>query len=151
MSGGVSPTIPARAREDGSGQPVVLVPEATAKGYAEATIGDSVNLSQITSKTRRGRVGKGVANTLDTNMQQYTITDRSIRRLTPLECERLQAFPDHWTLHGKDGEQISDTQRYKTLGNAVTVNVIEDIFMRFFESLKEAANDMIAKALGVEL
>lgn len=65
-----------------------------------------------------------------------------IRRLTPLECERLQAFPDYWTLHGKDGEQISDTQRYKTLGNAVTVNVIDDIFMRFFESLKEVANDM---------
>ena len=44
-----------------------------------------------------------------------------IRRLTPTECERLQAFPDGWT------EGLSDTQRYKTLGNAVTVNVIRDI------------------------
>lgn len=44
-----------------------------------------------------------------------------IRRLTPLECERLQAFPDNWTAG------VSDTQRYKTLGNAVTVNVIRDI------------------------
>ena len=43
----------------------------------------------------------------------------SIRRLTPVECERLQGFPDGWT------EGISDTQRYKCLGNAVTVNVIE--------------------------
>jgi len=43
----------------------------------------------------------------------------SIRRLTPIECERLQGFPDGWT------EGISDTQRYKCLGNAVTVNVIE--------------------------
>jgi len=42
-----------------------------------------------------------------------------IRRLTPVECERLQGFPDDWT------EGISDTQRYKCLGNAVTVNVIE--------------------------
>jgi DNA (cytosine-5)-methyltransferase 1 len=41
-----------------------------------------------------------------------------IRRLTPTECERLQGFPDGWT------EGISDTQRYKCLGNAVTVNVI---------------------------
>jgi DNA (cytosine-5)-methyltransferase 1 len=41
-----------------------------------------------------------------------------IRRLTPLECERLQGFPDNWT------EGLSDTQRYKTLGNAVTTNVI---------------------------
>jgi len=46
---------------------------------------------------------------------------RNIRRLTPLECERLQSFPDGWT------EGISDTQRYKCLGNAVTVNVIEAI------------------------
>jgi len=46
---------------------------------------------------------------------------RNIRRLTPTECERLQGFPDGWT------EGISDTQRYKCLGNAVTVNVIEAI------------------------
>lgn len=45
----------------------------------------------------------------------------SIRKLTPTECERLQGFPDGWT------EGISDTQRYKCLGNAVTVNVIEAI------------------------
>jgi DNA (cytosine-5)-methyltransferase 1 len=44
-----------------------------------------------------------------------------IRRLTPTECERLQGFPDGWT------EGVSDTQRYKTLGNAVTVNVIREI------------------------
>ena len=42
-----------------------------------------------------------------------------IRRLTPVECERLQGFPDGWT------EGVSDTQRYKCLGNAVTVNVTE--------------------------
>ena len=44
--------------------------------------------------------------------------DYKIRRLTPLECERLQGFPDGWT------EGVSDTQRYKCLGNAVTTNVI---------------------------
>ena len=44
-----------------------------------------------------------------------------IRRLTPVECERLQGFPDGWT------EGLSDTQRYKCLGNAVTTNVIEAI------------------------
>jgi DNA (cytosine-5)-methyltransferase 1 len=47
-----------------------------------------------------------------------------IRRLTPTECERLQGFPDGWT------EGISDTQRYKCLGNAVTVNVITEIGKR---------------------
>ena len=44
-----------------------------------------------------------------------------IRKLTPIECERLQGFPDNWT------EGVSDTQRYKQMGNAVTVNVIEAI------------------------
>ena len=44
-----------------------------------------------------------------------------IRRLTPIECERLQGFPDNWT------EGLSDTQRYKCLGNAVTTNVITEI------------------------
>ena len=47
-----------------------------------------------------------------------------IRRLTPLECERLQGFPDNWT------DSVSDTQRYKQMGNAVTVNVVEAIIRR---------------------
>lgn len=53
-------------------------------------------------------------------------TDK-IRRLTPLECERLQGFPDYWTEEGVDGEKISDTQRYKCCGNAVTTTVITHI------------------------
>lgn len=48
-------------------------------------------------------------------------TPLQIRRLTPTECERLQGFPDNWT------EGFSDTQRYKMMGNAVTVNVIKAI------------------------
>lgn len=45
----------------------------------------------------------------------------AIRRLTPLECERLQTLPDHYT------DMVSDTQRYKALGNAWTVDVIAHI------------------------
>ena len=56
--------------------------------------------------------------------------NRHIRRLTPLECERLQGFPDNWTKSGVGNELISDTQRYKMCGNAVTTNVIESIFER---------------------
>ncbi len=44
--------------------------------------------------------------------------DTRIRRPTPIECERLQGFPDNWT------ESLSDTQRYKCLGNAVTVPIV---------------------------
>lgn len=61
----------------------------------------------------------------------------NIRRLTPMECERLQGFPDDFTKYGIDenGAQIdiSDSQRYKTLGNAVTVNVIQAIAKKFQE------------------
>ena len=57
------------------------------------------------------------------------------RRLTPLECERLQGFRDYFTAYGIDegGKRIaiSDTQRYKVLGNAVTVNVIRAIAEKF--------------------
>jgi len=71
----------------------------------------------------------GVSNSVDTSgwlrqmgrheEEKHGLTDYRIRRLTPIECERLQGFPDGWT------EGISDIQRYKCLENAVTVNVIE--------------------------
>ena len=59
--------------------------------------------------------------------------DFRIRRLTPVECERLQGFPDNWTKYGKDNEPISDTQRYKCCGNAVTTNVISAIIEEMFQ------------------
>lgn len=120
---GISVTIASHGGGMGAktGLYAVRVKEATKKGYTEAQEGDSINLAVPGSKTRRGRVGKGVAQTLDTGMQQYTPQGMKIRRLTPLECERLQGFPDQWT------EGVSDAQRYKTLGNAVTVNVVQAI------------------------
>ena len=72
----VAPTIAARAREDGSGQPVIKIKSATKKGYEAAKIGDSINYTHPDSKTRRGRVGKGVAQTLDTHCNQATLTDK---------------------------------------------------------------------------
>jgi DNA (cytosine-5)-methyltransferase 1 len=64
---------------------------------------------------------------------------RSIRRLTPIECERLQGFPDNWTKYGidKNGEEvlISDSQRYKMCGNAVTTNVITEIGKRLAQGV----------------
>lgn len=191
----IFPTIRATHYKSGDNQPLIKVKEATKKGYAEATVGDSINLAQPNSKTRRGRVGRGVANTIDTGMHQYTIqpvqtpdrfnkkqngrqikpdgepshtltaADRHgvllsktvraggrgsphgskqnwdsyevggvIRRLTPLECERLQAFPDNWTKYAESGEEVSDTQRYKMCGNAVTTTVIQAVFERIFSS-----------------
>jgi DNA (cytosine-5)-methyltransferase 1 len=87
--------------------------------------------------TRRRQAGsiysdKGISPPLDTaqggNRQPIISDDIKIRRLTPTECERLQGFPDGWT------EGLSDTQRYKCLGNAVTTNVITAIFKQLTRS-----------------
>lgn len=121
---GIAPTI--RAYQGGGLEPKIRVKEATSKGYAEAEVGDSVNLSHPNSKTRRGRVGKQVANTLLTGESQGVIEpDFRIRKLTPRECWRLQGFPD-WAFD-KAQEINSNSQLYKQAGNSVTVNVIAAI------------------------
>ena len=108
---------------------VVLVKEATKQGYAIANIGDSINLSHPNSKTRRGRVGKNIANTLLTSDEQgVVLSDYKIRKLTPRECWRLQGFPD-WAFD-KAQKVNSNSQLYKQAGNSVTVNVIEEIAKR---------------------
>lgn len=70
------------------------------------------------------RLQDGKINTLQARMgtggnNMPMIADTQVRRLTPLECERLQGFPDGWT------EGQSDTNRYKQMGNAVAVPVVE--------------------------
>ena len=121
---GIAPTI--RAYQGGGLEPKIRVKEATSQGYAEAEIGDSVNLSHPNSKTRRGRVGKQIANTLLTGESQGVVEpDFRIRKLTPRECWRLQGFPD-WAFD-KAQEVNSNSQLYKQAGNSVTVNVIAAI------------------------
>lgn len=121
---GISPTL--NTMQGGDRQPKIRVKEATKQGFAEAEIGDSVNLSHPNSKTRRGRVGKQIANTLLTGESQGVVEpDFRIRKLTPRECWRLQGFPD-WAFD-KAQEVNSNSQLYKQAGNSVTVNVIEVI------------------------
>lgn len=159
------------------------VKSANSRGYDEAYVGDSINLTAINSGTRRGRVGDQKAQTLDTKCDQavlqknYTfqavnktieknenefiegqavmmdlynksLKDHSptlidprhnahalfdgyrIRRLHPIETERLQGFPDNHTKYGNyDGvvKEVSKSQRYKQCGNAVTVDVVQAI------------------------
>jgi DNA (cytosine-5)-methyltransferase 1 len=211
------------ALNQGKSDLILRVKSATNSGYEEATSGDSINLSQPNSETRRCRVGKQKAQTLETSCNQVVIepmigigiygnnkenqyqkeitralalkasnqtnprsggttligiqpnyTSKAlnetiensnltqgepqaldlynrvarnesptltephhnslrmfdgyrIRRLTPIECERLQGFPDQHTAYGNyDGEvkPMSNTQRYKQCGNAVTVDVV---------------------------
>lgn len=122
----------------------IEVKEATKQGYAECRVGiDSVNFSMPNSKTRRGRVGQEIANTLDTSCDQGIFVQVSeeltvyavwyekyqcyiaIRKLTPKECFRLQGWSDDYF---KKAQFVnSDSQLYKQAGNGVTVTVIETI------------------------
>ena len=151
---GLSPTVAAR---DYKGPKQIAVREATKQGYAIAEQGDSVNVTYPDSKTRRGRVGKQVAQTLQAgevnqgvvidDTQGYdgtriykgvsptirssrsglkTIDNLRIRKLTPLECWRLQSFTDEQFYKAKDSG-VSNSQLYKQAGNAVTVNVVDYI------------------------
>lgn len=125
-------------------QLAVKVAEATKQGYSECRVGvDTVNLSVPGSKTRRGRVGKEIANTLDTSCNQGIFVQVSeelvvyavwyekyqcyiaIRKLTPCECFRLQGWSDDY--FEKAQFVNSDSQLYKQAGNGVTVTVIETI------------------------
>lgn len=122
----------------------IEVKEATKQGYAECRVGiDSVNFSMPNSKTRRGRVGQEIANTLDTSCNQGIFVQVSeeltvyavwyekyqcyiaIRKLTPKECFRLQGWSDDY--FEKAQFVNSDSQLYKQAGNGVTVTVIEAI------------------------
>lgn len=140
-------THPALQANAGSTQATYLqveVQEATKKGYAVARSGrDSVNLSMPGSKTRRGRVGVDMANTLDTSCNQGIFVEISpdltvyavwypkkecyvaIRKLTPKECFRLQGWTDDY--FEKAQFVNSDSQLYKQAGNGITVNVLYDI------------------------
>ena len=133
---GMCPTITTRASGGHEvkiidNRPIVRVAEATKKGYAEATIGDSINIAYPNSKLRRGRVGKERANTIDTRPHQAVITEDSdmenirIRKLTPRECWRLMGFDDED--FNKARAVNSDTQLYKQAGNSIVVNVLESI------------------------
>lgn len=115
--------------QGGGQEPKIKVKEATKKGFAEAFPGDSINISHPDSETRRGRVGKQLANTLLTGEEQAVVeNDFRIRKLTPRECWRLQGFPD-WAFD-RAAEVNSNSQLYKQAGNSVTVNVIEAIANR---------------------
>lgn len=131
----ISPTID--TAQGGYRQPLVFVPEATKKGYAEAVDGDSINLEQPNSKTRRGRVGRGVAQTLNIAPRQAVVEPSlRIRKLTPKECFRLMGFDDN-DVDILVENKISNTQLYKQAGNSIVVNVLEAIF----ENLKDILCD----------
>lgn len=117
---GISPSLRARAREDATSSPKIVQPVLTPDRLEKRQNGrrfkeDGEPSFSLTAQDKHG----------------VYLDKKRIRRLTPLEAERLQGFSDGWTEWGKKDEntniQISDSQRYKMLGNAVTVPVIKTI------------------------
>ena len=113
---------------------VLIVPEATKKGYTEIQDGDCFDATFINSKTRRGRNMKDKSNCLTAANYDYMRYEHpTYRKLTPIECERLQTLPDNYT------EGVSNTQRYKALGNGWTVDVIVHILQGLKQQTKVVA------------
>jgi DNA (cytosine-5)-methyltransferase 1 len=112
--------------------------ESTKKGYKEAHTHDGILLNRAYCTIAKGIVRPQHCGCLTIGGDWGTLTeDNTIRKLTPKEYERLQGFPDDWTKYGANGETISDTQRYKCLGNAVTTNVVTAILNSMFEEVQE--------------
>ena len=106
----------------------LTIKEATKKGYTTIEDGDCFDMTFPNSKTRRGRNMKDKSNCLTAanyDYMRYEHSDKEQevywRKLTPVECERLQTVPDNYTNH------VSNTQRYKMLGNGWTIEVIAHI------------------------
>ena len=106
----------------------LTIKEATKKGYTTIEDGDCFDMTFPNSKTRRGRNMKDKSNCLtaanyDYMRYEHSDKDKDVywRKLTPVECERLQTVPDNYTNH------VSNTQRYKMLGNGWTIEVIAHI------------------------
>ena len=86
------------------------------------------NVDETESGTLTGAIGRGGSSSEYLSMlKKLQKNTGKIRRLTPIECERLQGFPDNWTKKGDykgETKDVSNTQRYKMCGNAVTVDVV---------------------------
>ena len=102
-------------------------------GYSIAEPGDAINLAFPNSETRRGRVGKGRAHTLQAGEPEQAVVEPKsqcyfrIRKLTPRECFRLMNFDDEDFDKAK-AAGVSDSQLYRQAGNSIVVAVLEAIF-----------------------
>ena len=145
VQGGVMPTL--NAFDNGDIRTTVLImrnregkpgggkgPMLGEKSFTLATNNDQTLFVFYGNRVDDVRIQDSVINTLQARMgtggnNMPMIAETQVRRLTPLECERLQGFPDDWTA----GQ--SDSARYKQMGNAVAVPVVEWIIQGIVDTL----------------
>lgn len=130
------------ASEDGTGRGTPLVPVAFPERMSGTQFASSENLSPCLGSTNptavafdlRGREGgaqfegphdaANIRAASGGSSRSYVATNWAVRRLTPLECERLQGFPDGWTDVPYRGKPAADGPRYQAIGNSMAVNVM---------------------------
>lgn len=123
----IVPPLKAQSGETGKGDGAPLV--------AFSEIADPVAANQARTYTREGSGNFRVSNVAH--------TASAVRRLTPRECERLQGFPDDWTLVEHRGKPAADGPRYRALGNSMAVPVIRWIGRRIDAAIRANADDEI--------
>lgn len=113
-------------------QSYLKIKVATKQGYEMAEQGDYVNITFPSSKTKRGRVGRGIAQTLTCGDGNAIVTENvRIRKLTPRECLRLMGWNDE-QIDKIAAANVSATQQYRQAGNGIVVQVLEFIFKALF-------------------
>lgn len=113
-------------------QSYLKIKVATKQGYEKAEEGDYVNITFPSSKTKRGRVGRGIAQTLTCGDGNAIVTENvRIRKLTPRECLRLMGWNDE-QIDKIAAMNVSATQQYRQAGNGIVVQVLEFIFKALF-------------------
>ena len=109
---GIVPTVISRYGTGGGNVPMVFEQQSVVYGLDDEQNGREELMGTLKARSTSG------------GQQMAVSTGSVVRRLTPMECERLQGFPDGWT----DGQ--ADSNRYKQMGNAVAVPVVEWIISR---------------------
>ena len=104
---------------------------------------ETIVIESSRKKENTPRKSKNIKDILKKTVQKVVYI---IRRLTPVECERLQGYPDNWTKYGADGTEIADTARYRAIGNSICVYCAERVYLGILDALdtdelKEADNE----------
>lgn len=154
-SSGIAPCL--NTARGGNLQPMILIKTNTKLGYDIAELGDSVNLEYPNSTTRRGRIGKQVAQTITTSPNQGTVVEAisgkelsglAIRKLTPKECFRLMGFDDS-DVDKLITNGISNTQLYKMAGNSIVVTVLENLFRQIYKPVTQSIDSLKRQSLDI--
>lgn len=141
-----SVTLMGRAGGGGGKTGLYLLPVYTIAGNiigrSNQNGGHHLGINQDTVKKSRGAAGGGSETLVVQTIKKIAQAVKyRVRRLTPLECERLDGFPDGWTQYGASGKEMSDNARYMALGNSIAVPCAERVFIGICKAERQGENE----------